>query len=436
MATYRLGINTCFAVKRWPQPERWAPWSATSWAGPGAAQPRPGRPRCAAGRGRGPGRPAAGGLRRGLTLHSTFTGLAAYSSNLLLHPDPAARERARAWYRRVIDFTAAAGAGRPAAISARTASTTGATRPPGGSCGPSSPNRSPGSPPTPATGPVRADGGEPGRRAGAVHDRDDVVAADRRRRGARAGHALPGRGAPVRARHVRGRPRPLRVAGAAGPPGARRPAAAGRRAGGPSLAVHAGDQRHRDHLGRAGAGRARRLRRHRRRAGPGGHPGVRAGRRPGAGGPGPVGPVLARCPGPACPADPPGRRRAAGRSDLRHGRRDRQLRAAVDAHDRGDGGRTRDPPRARAAPRADRGQPGAGDGGRRGASGWPAGAVGAAAAGSTPLRCAATTTRATCRGCGRRRRRRPAWSGSSPGCRRRACRWPSPHRPRWPRSAP
>ena len=22
--TYRLGINTCFAVKRWPQPERWA----------------------------------------------------------------------------------------------------------------------------------------------------------------------------------------------------------------------------------------------------------------------------------------------------------------------------------------------------------------------------------------------------------------------------
>ena len=42
-------------------------------------------------------------------------------------------------------------------------------------------------------------------------------------------------------------------------------------------------------------------RRHRRRAGPGGHPGVRAGRRRGAGGSGRVGPVLARCPGPACP---------------------------------------------------------------------------------------------------------------------------------------
>jgi hypothetical protein len=24
VTVYRLGINTCFAVKRWPQPERWA----------------------------------------------------------------------------------------------------------------------------------------------------------------------------------------------------------------------------------------------------------------------------------------------------------------------------------------------------------------------------------------------------------------------------
>ena len=24
MTSYQLGINTCFAVKRWPQPERWA----------------------------------------------------------------------------------------------------------------------------------------------------------------------------------------------------------------------------------------------------------------------------------------------------------------------------------------------------------------------------------------------------------------------------
>jgi D-erythrulose 1-phosphate 3-epimerase len=99
--------------QRWPQPERWAALVRDELgldlvqhsldlvdldAPPGevAAQAERVRAACDA---------------AGLTLHSTFTGLAAYSSNLLLHPDPAARERARAWYRRVIDFTAAAGAG-------------------------------------------------------------------------------------------------------------------------------------------------------------------------------------------------------------------------------------------------------------------------------------------------------------------------------------
>ncbi len=45
-----------------------------------------------------------------LNLHSTFTGLAAYSANLLLHPDRERRVRSRDWYQRMIDFTAAAGA--------------------------------------------------------------------------------------------------------------------------------------------------------------------------------------------------------------------------------------------------------------------------------------------------------------------------------------
>jgi sugar phosphate isomerase/epimerase len=96
MTTYRLGINTCFAVKRWPRPERWAALvrdelgldlvqhsldlvDLDAPAGEVAAQ--------------------------------ADRVLAAYSSNLLLHPDPAARERARDWYRRAIGFTAAAGAG-------------------------------------------------------------------------------------------------------------------------------------------------------------------------------------------------------------------------------------------------------------------------------------------------------------------------------------
>lgn len=113
MTAYRLGINTCFAVKRWPQPERWArlvrdeleldlvqhsldlvdldssPAELTDQATQLQAA-------CAS---------------TGLALHSTFTGLAAYSSNLLLHPDGSARDRAQNWYRRVIGFTAAAGAG-------------------------------------------------------------------------------------------------------------------------------------------------------------------------------------------------------------------------------------------------------------------------------------------------------------------------------------
>jgi sugar phosphate isomerase/epimerase len=113
MTSYRLGINTCFAVKRWPQPDRWARLVRDEFrldlvqhsldlvdldASPADAADQATRLRAA----------CAG---HGLDLHSTFTGLAAYSSNLLLHPDRAARNRAADWYRQVIDFTAEAGAG-------------------------------------------------------------------------------------------------------------------------------------------------------------------------------------------------------------------------------------------------------------------------------------------------------------------------------------
>lgn len=111
-----LGVNTCFAVKRWPRPEDWAPlvrerlglglvqhsldlveigWSDAPSDALIAAQARRVREAAAAHR---------------LTVHSTFTGLAAYSSNLLLHPDEAARQRAAEWFRRVIAFTAQVGA--------------------------------------------------------------------------------------------------------------------------------------------------------------------------------------------------------------------------------------------------------------------------------------------------------------------------------------
>ena len=45
-----------------------------------------------------------------VVLHSSFTGLAGYSSNLLLHPDPEARRASRHWFERAIDVTAEMGA--------------------------------------------------------------------------------------------------------------------------------------------------------------------------------------------------------------------------------------------------------------------------------------------------------------------------------------
>ncbi len=112
MTGYRLGINTCFAVKRWPQPGDWAQLVAGELeldlvqhsldlvdldAPPASLIDQAAALRAA----------CAG---TGLALHSTFTGLAAYSANLLLHPDRSARGRARDWYQRVIGFTADAGA--------------------------------------------------------------------------------------------------------------------------------------------------------------------------------------------------------------------------------------------------------------------------------------------------------------------------------------
>jgi sugar phosphate isomerase/epimerase len=102
----RLGINTCFAVKRWPRVDDWAPLVrdrlglrlvqhsfdlVTPGVDPAAA--------------------TGGAIRAaGLELDSTFTGLASYSSNLLLDPRPAAREAAEAWFAWAVDWTAAAGA--------------------------------------------------------------------------------------------------------------------------------------------------------------------------------------------------------------------------------------------------------------------------------------------------------------------------------------
>jgi sugar phosphate isomerase/epimerase len=112
MTAFRLGINTCFAVKRWPEPEAWAAivrdelgldlvQHSLDLVDVAAAndlllaQAQAVRDAC---------------LDKGLALDSTFTGLAAYSSNMLLDPRPQVRAHWEAWFGRAITFSAAAGA--------------------------------------------------------------------------------------------------------------------------------------------------------------------------------------------------------------------------------------------------------------------------------------------------------------------------------------
>jgi D-erythrulose 1-phosphate 3-epimerase len=103
----RLGINTCFAVKRWPLAPDWIP-IVRERLGLDLVQHSfdlvPAGSTSAAAQVLASATTAAG-----LELHSTFTGLAGYSDNLLLGPDPAGRAAAAAWYRWAIEWTAAAG---------------------------------------------------------------------------------------------------------------------------------------------------------------------------------------------------------------------------------------------------------------------------------------------------------------------------------------
>ena len=107
-----FGINLSFAVKRWPEPEAWAALVADEldlemvqfsfdlldpWWPEDLATPLTERVRKAV-------------AHHGLRLHSAFVGLAAYTYNALLHPEPAGREAAAMWYRRAIDRAAEMGA--------------------------------------------------------------------------------------------------------------------------------------------------------------------------------------------------------------------------------------------------------------------------------------------------------------------------------------
>jgi D-erythrulose 1-phosphate 3-epimerase len=108
----RLGVNNCFAVKRWPCPDDWAAIVAGDLGldtvelsldlldGPDTP----------AGRDRLAEQTRAALARHGLRADTVFTGLAAYSLNLLAHPDAEYRAAARRWYRAAIDLGAQLGA--------------------------------------------------------------------------------------------------------------------------------------------------------------------------------------------------------------------------------------------------------------------------------------------------------------------------------------
>ena len=104
----QFGVNLSFAVKRWPEPEVWAafvrreldtdlvqfsfdlldPWWPNELSRPLAKRIR------------------EAVAAEGLTLHSAFVGLAAYSYNGLLHPDPEGRKAAREWLERAVNLAA------------------------------------------------------------------------------------------------------------------------------------------------------------------------------------------------------------------------------------------------------------------------------------------------------------------------------------------
>jgi sugar phosphate isomerase/epimerase len=107
----QLGINTCFAVKRWPRPADWAP-IVRDTLGLDVVQVSLDLVDLTQGdesMARDIDEHLEAADRHGIQIHSVFTGVAGYSSNLLLHPSEHERVAAERWYERAIDFTARLG---------------------------------------------------------------------------------------------------------------------------------------------------------------------------------------------------------------------------------------------------------------------------------------------------------------------------------------
>lgn len=105
----RLGINTCFAVKRWPLPDEWAQIVADELA-LGLVQHSLDLIELDAPLDKQADEILAACDRNGIAVHSLFTGLEAYSASLMLGPSAASRARGEARWARMIALAAALGA--------------------------------------------------------------------------------------------------------------------------------------------------------------------------------------------------------------------------------------------------------------------------------------------------------------------------------------
>jgi sugar phosphate isomerase/epimerase len=102
----QLGINTCFAVKRWPRPADWAP-IVRDTLGLDLVQVSLDlvdltQDDDSMARDIDVHLEAADSYD--IRIHSVFTGVAGYSLNLMLHPNERQRDAAERWYERAIEF--------------------------------------------------------------------------------------------------------------------------------------------------------------------------------------------------------------------------------------------------------------------------------------------------------------------------------------------
>jgi sugar phosphate isomerase/epimerase len=106
-----LGINNCFAVKRWPRPDEWAQIVRDELS-LDVVQHSLDLTRLHPGSNDGAGAVREACADAGVSIHSVFTGLIAYSANLMLAPEGDERSAAVSYWSGALRFAARVGARR------------------------------------------------------------------------------------------------------------------------------------------------------------------------------------------------------------------------------------------------------------------------------------------------------------------------------------